>query len=75
MKELLLHNTKTTFNAISVDGDTSTNDTVMLLANKTSNTYNKEAFKEVLVPLQDEVAKEYQVEDLLALIRKLRKNN
>lgn len=34
---------------------------------------DKEAFKKVLVPLQDEVAKEYQVEDLLALIRKLGK--
>jgi glutamate N-acetyltransferase/amino-acid N-acetyltransferase len=48
MKELLEINTYTTFNAISVDGDTSTNDTVLLLANKKSNVYDKEAFKEVL---------------------------
>jgi len=48
MKELLENNATTTFNAISVDGDTSTNDTVMLLANKKSNAYDKEAFKEVL---------------------------
>ncbi|RXJ69169.1 bifunctional ornithine acetyltransferase/N-acetylglutamate synthase [Halarcobacter ebronensis] len=48
MKELLEANSHTTFNAISVDGDTSTNDTVLLLANKKSNTYNKEAFKEAL---------------------------
>jgi len=48
MKELLLHNSKTTFNAISVDGDTSTNDTVLLLANQKSNAYDKEAFKEAL---------------------------
>jgi len=32
---------------------------------------DKEAFKKVLVPLQDEVAKEYKVEDLLVIIRKL----
>ena len=48
MKELLGLHTKTTFNAISVDGDTSTNDTVMLLTNKKSNAYNKEAFGEAL---------------------------
>ncbi len=48
MKELLEVNSHTTFNAISVDGDTSTNDTVLLLANKKSNAYEKEAFKEVL---------------------------
>jgi glutamate N-acetyltransferase/amino-acid N-acetyltransferase len=48
MKELLTLNSKTTFNAISVDGDTSTNDTVLLLTNQKSNTYNKEAFKEAL---------------------------
>ncbi len=48
MKEMLLENTKTTFNAISVDGDTSTNDTVILLANKKSEAYDKKAFKEAL---------------------------
>jgi glutamate N-acetyltransferase/amino-acid N-acetyltransferase len=48
MKELLEQNSHTTFNAISVDGDTSTNDTVLLLANKKSNAYDKEAFKEAL---------------------------
>lgn len=48
MKEALEFNSHTTFNAISVDGDTSTNDTVMLLANKKSNAYNKEAFFESL---------------------------
>ena len=37
MKELLEENSKTTFNAISVDGDTSTNDTVFLMATKKSN--------------------------------------
>jgi glutamate N-acetyltransferase/amino-acid N-acetyltransferase len=48
MQELLDEVTKTTFNAASVDGDTSTNDTVLLLANKKSGVYNKEAFKDAL---------------------------
>lgn len=48
MQEVLDTATKTTFNAISVDGDTSTNDTVLLLANKKSGAYDKEAFTEVL---------------------------
>lgn len=48
MREALEANSHTTFNAISVDGDTSTNDTVLLLANKKSNAYDKEAFKEAL---------------------------
>jgi len=56
MKELLVENTKTTFNAISVDGDTSTNDTVMLLTNKKSNVYDKEAFKEALRLVMNDMA-------------------
>lgn len=48
MKEVLELNSHSTFNAISVDGDTSTNDTVMLLANKKSNAYDREAFQEAL---------------------------
>jgi glutamate N-acetyltransferase/amino-acid N-acetyltransferase len=48
MQEILDKVTKKTFNAISVDGDTSTNDTVLLLANKKSGAYDKEAFKETL---------------------------
>jgi glutamate N-acetyltransferase/amino-acid N-acetyltransferase len=56
MKELLLLNTKTTFNAISVDGDTSTNDTVMLLSNQKSKVYNKEAFAEALRLVMDDMA-------------------
>lgn len=48
MREALDVNSYSTFNAISVDGDTSTNDTVMLLANKKSNAYNKEVFFEAL---------------------------
>ncbi len=48
MQEALDEIKSTTFNAISVDGDTSTNDTVLLLSNGRSNAYNKEAFKEAL---------------------------
>ena len=49
--------TPQTFNAISVDGDTSTNDTVLLLSNKKSGSYDKEAFKEALGALMLELAK------------------
>src|SRR5690606_12512557 len=48
IKEALKVNSETTFNAISVDGDTSTNDTVMVLANSKSNAYDKDAFSEAL---------------------------
>ncbi|WP_198306192.1 bifunctional glutamate N-acetyltransferase/amino-acid acetyltransferase ArgJ [Arcobacter vandammei] len=48
IEEALEKNSHTTFNAISVDGDTSTNDTVMVLANGKSNAYDKEAFSEAL---------------------------
>jgi glutamate N-acetyltransferase/amino-acid N-acetyltransferase len=57
MKELLQTHTKTSFNAISVDGDTSTNDTVMLLANKRSNSYDKEAFSQALKLTMEHLAK------------------
>ena len=48
IKEALKTNSETTFNAISVDGDTSTNDTVMVLANAKSKAYDKVAFNEAL---------------------------
>jgi glutamate N-acetyltransferase/amino-acid N-acetyltransferase len=48
MQEILDEVTQTTFNAISVDGDTSTNDTVLLLANEKSEAFEREAFKEAL---------------------------
>ena len=48
IKEALKINSETTFNAISVDGDTSTNDTVMVLANGVSGAYDKDAFTEAL---------------------------
>ncbi|RXJ87180.1 bifunctional glutamate N-acetyltransferase/amino-acid acetyltransferase ArgJ [Arcobacter sp. CECT 8985] len=56
MKELLSSNTETTFNAISVDGDTSTNDTVLLLSNKKAGVYKKEAFKEALRVVMHDMA-------------------
>ncbi len=48
MQLILDEVTQTTFNAASVDGDTSTNDTVLLLANRKSGTFDHAAFKEVL---------------------------
>ena len=56
MNELLSSSTEQSFNRISVDGDTSTNDTVMLLANKQSRNYNKEAFSQVLNKIMFELA-------------------
>ena len=56
MEELLTEATEGSFNRISVDGDTSTNDTIMLLANKLSGAYNKEAFKEALNKITFELA-------------------
>jgi len=56
MTDLLELNSHTTFNAISVDGDTSTNDTVFLMTNRKSNSYEKEAFKESLRMVMHDMA-------------------
>jgi len=56
MEALLTEATEGSFNRISVDGDTSTNDTIMLLANKVSGAYNKEAFREALNKITFELA-------------------
>jgi glutamate N-acetyltransferase/amino-acid N-acetyltransferase len=48
MQEILDEVTKITFNAASVDGDTSTNDTVILLSNAKSGAYDRDAFKDAL---------------------------
>lgn len=56
IKDALRINKETTFNAISVDGDTSTNDTVMVLANAKSNAYDKEAFTEALRLVMHDIA-------------------
>ena len=56
MDKALTVSTESSFNRISVDGDTSTNDTVILLSNKQSATYNKDAFKEALSKIMFELA-------------------
>lgn len=56
MKELLNACAKTTFNAISVDGDTSTNDSVFLCTTNTANAYNKDAFKIALEMIMKKLA-------------------
>jgi len=56
MDELLTEATEGSFNRISVDGDTSTNDTVMLLSNKQSTHYNKEAFAGALNQIMFDLA-------------------
>ncbi|MDD6055185.1 MAG: bifunctional glutamate N-acetyltransferase/amino-acid acetyltransferase ArgJ [Helicobacteraceae bacterium] len=56
MKEALQVASKTTFNAISVDGDTSTNDTILLLSNGKSGVYDKEAFNFALEKLMHKLA-------------------
>ncbi|MDR1285848.1 MAG: bifunctional glutamate N-acetyltransferase/amino-acid acetyltransferase ArgJ [Campylobacteraceae bacterium] len=48
INELLEDAAQDSFNAISVDGDTSTNDTVMLLSSAKSDVWDKEAFSEAL---------------------------
>jgi glutamate N-acetyltransferase/amino-acid N-acetyltransferase len=58
MQSLLDEIVQTTFNAISVDGDTSTNDTVLLLSNAKSKTYNKDAFKDALFKIMHFLALE-----------------
>lgn len=62
MKEALQNANEVSFNAISVDGDTSTNDTVLLLANGKSNTYSKPAFyealKKIMLHLSQEIVKD-----------------
>ncbi len=48
MQDILSDVTKTTFNAASVDGDTSTNDTVLLLSNSKSGAFQADAFRDAL---------------------------
>ena len=48
MDEILKQSIENSFNTISVDGDTSTNDSVFLLTNRTKDAYDKTAFKEAL---------------------------
>ena len=63
LKKLLLNSVNNSFNKISVDGDTSTNDMVVLMANGVSkikveeNTENEELFFEALQAISIELAK------------------
>lgn len=56
MRELLKRHTSSTFNAISVDGDTSTNDSVFLFANGLSGYYDRDAFSEALRQVMQKLA-------------------
>jgi len=56
LQELLNNAVDNSFNKISVDGDTSTNDTVLLMANGKSGAYDKEAFKVALERILFELA-------------------
>ena len=58
MQKVLDEVTLTTFNAASVDGDTSTNDTVMLLSNAKSSVYHAPAFQEALHTIMHFLARE-----------------
>ncbi len=58
MQEILERVNAKTFNAASVDGDTSTNDTVLLMANSRAVCYDDEAFEEALFMVMDFLAKE-----------------
>ncbi|HGZ70808.1 MAG TPA: bifunctional glutamate N-acetyltransferase/amino-acid acetyltransferase ArgJ [Nitratifractor sp.] len=56
MQELLVDAVSDSFNKISVDGDTSTNDTALLMANGASGVYNREAFAVALKRITFELA-------------------
>lgn len=58
MQKILDRVVVTTFNAASVDGDTSTNDTVMLLSNSKSGAFDAEAFEEALHQIMEYLAKQ-----------------
>ncbi len=58
MQLILDEVTPETFNAASVDGDTSTNDTVLLLANGKSGAFHHAAFKEALHAIMLHLAKQ-----------------
>jgi len=56
IRELLVEAVNDSFNKISVDGDTSTNDTVLLMSNGLSGAYDKEAFRVALKRVTFELA-------------------
>jgi len=56
IESLLYEAVDSSFNRISVDGDTSTNDSVLLMSNGKSGAYNKEAFRVALNRMLFELA-------------------
>ena len=58
MQEILERVNAKTFNAASVDGDTSTNDTVFLMSNARAVCHDDDAFEEALFIVMDFLAKE-----------------
>jgi len=58
MQSILDECVHTTFNAASVDGDTSTNDTVLVMANGVSGVFHAQAFREALESIMLFLAKE-----------------
>jgi len=58
MQEILERVNAKTFNAASVDGDTSTNDTVFLMSNARAVCHDDDAFEEALFMVMDFLAKE-----------------
>jgi glutamate N-acetyltransferase/amino-acid N-acetyltransferase len=58
MQSILDEGVHTTFNAASVDGDTSTNDTVLVMANGKSGAFHAAAFAEALESIMLFLAKE-----------------
>ena len=58
MQKILDATVVTTFNAASVDGDTSTNDTVMLLSNSKSGAFDENAFEDALYQVMEFLAKQ-----------------
>lgn len=58
LQEILLRVNRLSFNAMSVDGDTSTNDTVFVMSNKKSACSDAVAFEEVLTKVMTFLAKE-----------------
>lgn len=56
MDSLLTQSVENSFNTISVDGDTSTNDSVFLMTNRAAKCYDKEAFSVALGRLTQELS-------------------
>lgn len=56
MREVLESCARATFNAISVDSDTSTNDSVFLCTTNATNAYNKDAFSTALEMIMKKLA-------------------